>query len=127
MKAIKEVSFKVTQDAVLVNPENGTRTAVTGHKVHSWALGLGPCGREVAELSYEITLAGLTIRQVSFPKGYLEVYDRAMQAMRHSRLTNPQEGDSEALKKYWGLNGQSKAERFTYKLEDIVGRIRALE
>lgn len=125
MNKISEIRFKVLQDSVLIDPERQTHTAVKGHREHVWALGLGPCGREVSQLEYEISLVALTIRQTSHPKGFAEDCDRLMKvAMSLPRVSDEH---YKAIDAYHALMETPKVERFVYPLDQIVGRIRALE
>lgn len=122
---IAEVRFKVLQDSTLIDPERQTHISVTGQREHVWKLGLGPCGREVAELDYEITVSALTIRQASYPKGYTEDLERRMNAAMSLPRDAPER--KEAFAAYYDLMKSPKVERFIYPLETIVGRIRVLE
>lgn len=125
MNKIKEIRFKVLHSSALIDPDRQTHIAVTGQKEHVWVTGLGPCGREVVELSYSVTLAALTIRQVSHPKGFSELSERAMELVQHT-TKGPKLVD-ELVAKHYALLDDRKVEQFVYKLEDIVGRIRAIE
>lgn len=125
MHKISEIRFKVLQDSALIDPERQTHITVKGQREHVWELGLGPCGREVSELSYEISLVALTIRQTSHPKGFSEDCDRRMKLA----LTMPTgtKERQDAVDDYYEALRVQKVERFVYPLDQIVGRIRAVE
>lgn len=127
MHKISEISFKVLQDSALIDPERQTHITVKGQREHVWSLGLGPCGREVVELGYGITVAALTIKQVSCPKGFTEARDAAYADLKRpmSEYSRP---DVKARRdRYEALVAESKTERFIYPLETIVSRIKVLE
>lgn len=127
MNRIAEVRFKVLQDATLIDPERQTHISVTGQREHVWQLGLGPCGREVTQLEYAITGAALTIRQRSYPKGYLEAQSACLGDL-HCSAEFRASGPAKARRAlYESLLAQHKTEQFIYPLETIVGRIRVLE
>lgn len=123
-------------------------------KFHTFSIGLGPCGRWVTQLTVEISLAALTIRQTS----YSEDVNRARAAaarLHHQYVTEEAQAmgyrgydacgwdnvqhfiPSRAvwLKHYHDLTkemrrlnelrGEDKV--FVYKLEDIRGRITAIQ
>lgn len=125
MNKISEIRFKVSQDVALIDPERQTHIAVKGHKEHVWRLGLGPCGREVESLHYDIGLYALTIKQVSYPEGHKDTCERAMKYITELPVKSP-ERDA-AVKAYYETLDQRKVELFIYPLEQIVGRIRAQE
>ena len=127
MHKISEIRFKVLQDSALIDPERQTHIAVTGHREHVWALGLGPCGREVGELSYEITVAALTIRQVSYPKGHDEVMRDVLRDLSAPHAVRSGPAALERRAAYERLHEDVRKERFVYPLETIVGRIKVLE
>lgn len=64
-----------------------------------FSLGLGPCGRVVTKLDYEILGDLMVIRQTSFPV------------------------DTSKLHQAYGVNSEIK--QFTYKMSDVHGRIEA--
>ena len=124
---IREVRFKVLQDATLIDPERQTHISVTGQREHVWHLGLGPCGREVESLEYDINVAALTIRQISYPKGYGEAHSAAMKDLNRPRDQQGRPDVLERRNRFYKLLEDCKREHFVYPLETIVGRIRVLE
>lgn len=122
MQKVKEIRFKVDHEATLLNPDHSFATTVKGLKEHVWVHGLGPCGREVVDLSYEISLYALTIRQTSYPVGFLKVQEEALQSIRLERTGLARAGAVAAYHK--ALEG-AKVEQFVYPLDMIRGRIRA--
>lgn len=114
MQNVNSISFKVAHGSTLRAVSEQT-----------WGLGLGPCGREVSELSYEITLATLTIRQVSHPVGYLESREEVLRMLREGQTFTANRPLVEAQKRHESFI-DPKRELFVYRLEDIVGRIKAL-
>jgi len=124
---IREVSFKVLQDATLIDPERQTHISVTGQREHVWKLGLGPCGREVDTLEYDINVAALTVRQISYPKGFQEAHDACMKDISRPRTEHHRPDVAGRRTLYYKLLEDVKKEHFVYPLETIVGRIRVLE
>ena len=122
MKPVKEIRFKVDHDATLLNPDHSFAANVKGVKEQTWTLGLGPCGREVSALEYEICLYALTIKQTSYPVGFLKAQDDAMQVIRMEPKGPRRE---EIIAGYYKLLEDVKVELFVYPLDTIRGRIRA--
>lgn len=124
---IREVRFKVLQDATLITPDRTHMTTVTGQREHVWKLGLGPCGREVDTLEYDINVAALTVRQISYPKGFQEAHDACMKDLNRPNTEHHRPDVAGRRNLYYRLLEDVKKERFVYPLETIVGRIRVLE
>lgn len=123
-------------------------------KFHTFARGLGPCGRWVVDLQADVSLAALTITQTSYAEDI-----NAKLAECHSRLHRYIAEEAQAVgsmgyescgwdnlehmipsREVWlkhyhdnsaemrrldALRGETKV--FVYKLEDIRGRITALQ
>lgn len=108
---VKQIRFKAS-----TSPERPPKEL-------NWSTGKGPCGRYVADLKVNITLSAVTIRQDSYtddPHALLREWSKAAQ-----------EGDMEKrglLARASEENSKSREiKTFTYKLEDVRGRIEALE
>lgn len=142
MNKVKEIRFKVMVDNVLIDATHQTRIAVSGHKEHVWTLGKGPCGKNVTGLRYELTLAALTIIQTTGHADLHFLEARAIAAMQRHNLTIDQYGapleSREAINKARQeverlrtevevARAEAETKRFIYRLEDIVGRIVAIE
>lgn len=104
-------------------------------RFHTFALGLGPCGRWVTDLKVEISLAALTITQTSYTEDMAAIQRRAIRELRAAhRDWEPPYPDAAARRL---VQAQTVCERlqkepgevkvFVYRLEDIRGRIVALQ
>lgn len=123
-------------------------------KLHTYSLGLGPCGRWVSSLVVEISLASLTIKQESFTEDrdgaqrvawaeYMTLQAGLLKARGSHQLDGvgwdnvqymtPTLGawkerntrNAAERERIGALRGETKV--FVYKLEDIRGRITALQ
>lgn len=126
---LHSIKFAVEVDARLLNPDHSHAVDIKGHKVLDWGLGKGPCGRWVGKLYAEIDMATVRVTQESYSS------DRS---------------DDIALVDSWGglghfspkqrishmgamidiqrqLHEDRKVETFIYKLEDVRGRIKAVQ
>lgn len=122
---VKLIKFKVSMPPKVV-PVVGARGFLTvpqGCKDLVWQLGKGPCGRYVEGLEVTITLAAVTIRQVSYLKD-------AADSLRKWKVAI-ETGDTEGSYRHRMAIEENAASRevksFVYKLEDIHGRIEAIE
>lgn len=100
---------------------------IASTKELNWSLGMGPCGRWVESLEVDITLAVVTIKQTSYAKD-----GRAM-------LKELVDGMGDEVKRvnggfHWVTSGEiiensktKEIKTFIYKLEDVRGRIEAIE
>lgn len=111
MNDVKEIRFKVQHES--------------GARLHVWSLGMGPCGREVAALSYEISLSTLTIRQVSYPEGFAKAQEACLAQLKEG--TPPHKGNPAFWVTYEAFKKEVRKELFMYPLDTIVGRIAAVE
>ena len=110
---VKQIKFNVPD-------RNPARTTTL-----NWSTGKGPCGRYVEVLEVTITLAAVTIRQVSY-----EHDPGVIMARWHKIATADQKDQAEYAKvqKAYEENQSSREiKSFIYKLEDIRGRIEAIE
>lgn len=131
MRKLKEIRFNVEVDNRLLSLDHTFQATVTGLKRVEWKLGKGPCGRWVTQLSYEMTLAGITIRQVSQgtdPEEDLRLYREwcsgavAVDHKLHGDKRHAELHDMLAERR-----AGTRTEVFEYKLEDIKGRIYGVE
>lgn len=89
----------------------------------NWSTGKGPCGRFVEGLEVNITLSAVTIRQVSYkadPHAILRDWHAASLTGDSARLFDIGQASEENSK-------SREIKAFIYKLEDIRGRIEAIE
>lgn len=124
---VKHIKFKVAMPPKVV-PVAGVRGFLTvpqGCKDLVWQLGKGPCGRYVEGLEVTITLAAVTIRQVSYK------HDPGVIMARWHKIATTDQKDPEEYAKvqkaYEGNQSSREIKSFVYKLEDIHGRIEAIE
>lgn len=123
-------------------------------KFHTFAMGLGPCGRWVTELQADVSLAALTITQTSYAEDInaklAECHSRLRQYIREEAQATGSMGydacgwdniqwmipsrevwlkhyrdNAKEMQRLDALRGETKV--FVYKLEDIRGRITALQ
>ncbi|NBF03791.1 hypothetical protein GV819_15970 [Pseudomonas sp. Fl5BN2] len=87
-------------------------------------LGQGPCKRWVERLSVEITLAALTIVQESHEEDYSALENDYYKRLRAGALDTEVRAMNEHLHR---LRATRETKRFVYKLEEIHGRITAIE
>lgn len=122
---------------------------------HVFQLGLGPCGKWVSELSVDIDRAVVTIKQLAYDEDYVAAQDAANSLSTTLRIEHhtaagfdhfdPGVGwdnvqymtptkaawqaaydkNLEELNRLSNLSGEVKV--FVYRLEDIRGRITALQ
>ena len=89
----------------------------------NWSTGKGPCGRFVEGLEVNITLSAVTIRQVSYkadPHAILRDWHAASLTGDSAKRFDIGQAAEENSK-------SREIKTFTYKLEDVRGRIEALE
>lgn len=122
---VKHIKFKVNKPGGVLRFEGQAllRKPDTLQELN-WSLGMGPCGRWVESLEVDITLAVVTIKQTSYA-GDLEALQRAAIARM-----KPEE-----RKGLWilmcpevdAMRLTEEIKTFIYKLEDVRGRIEAIE
>lgn len=120
---LHSIKFAVEVDARLLNPDHSLAANIKGHKVLDWGLGKGPCGRWVAKLSAEIDMATIRVTQESYSRDRsadLDRVDIATYSLYRKNL-------SEIMELQMELRADRKIETFVYKLEDVRGRIKALQ
>lgn len=119
-----------------------------GLELVEFKTGWGPCGRWVAKIEHKIDTATLRIKQTSFSKDmtdgaarHVELVKSAMKAQATWRSSfkkgNPDEADrllaiakaaQAAMEAHVAFAKEDiKVEHFVYQLEDIRGRIKAVE
>lgn len=131
---VRSLKFNVLEPDVIVTLTGKPNELVPEQKVtrkgalrlHEWALGLGPCGRVVTELTVGVTLSTVTIHQRSDPQGFEKTRDEFVDLMRQRR--GPFGLNSVSRARYHELRDivrdASKLDVFVYKLEDVQGRIK---
>lgn len=93
----------------------------------NWSLGLGPCGRWVESLDVDITLAVVTIKQTSYAEDHTVLMKAAMAHIIENKgawQLGPGPEYAEELQR--NVKTQ-EIKTFIYKLEDVRGRIEAIE
>ncbi|ADV35665.1 hypothetical protein phiIBB-PF7Ap05 [Pseudomonas phage phiIBB-PF7A] len=129
---LHSIKFAVEVEARLLNPDHSHAADVKGHKVLDWKLGLGPCGRWVDQLTAEIDMATLRIRQTSYSSDPTKELERVQRGLYKDdgalEPFGPNKRDRmAALEARQRLIKDRKIETFIYKLEDVRGRIKAVE
>lgn len=122
---VKHIKFKVAMPPKVV-PVIGARGFLTvpqGCKDLVWKLGKGPCGRYVEGLEVTITLAAVTIRQVSYKHDPGVIMDRWRKLSDQPNPTYYHD----VQQAYEANAATREIKSFVYKLEDIHGRIEAIE
>ena len=122
---LHSIKFAIEVDARLIDPDRGHVAAVTGHKVLDWYTGFGPCGRWVHRLSAEIDMATIRITQESYSRDRSKDLEKVIistLSVAPYRTTM-----AETIKLSHDLQEDCKIETFIYKLEDVRGRIKAVE
>lgn len=100
---------------------------IASTKELNWSLGMGPCGRWVESLKVDITLAVVTVTQTSFTEDPTPHYVKWMSLCTVNRTARESEVLKEAHKSYYDVYGTKEIKTFIYKLEDVRGRIEAIE
>ncbi|UKL14721.1 hypothetical protein [Pseudomonas phage Pf17397_F_PD1] len=122
---LHSIKFAIEVDARLIDPDRGHVASVTGHKVLDWSTGLGPCGRWVHRLNAEIDMATIRITQESYSRDRSKDLEKVIistLAASPYRTTM-----AEVVRLNRELADDCKVETFIYKLEDVRGRIKAVE
>lgn len=126
---LHSIKFAIEVDARLIDPDRGHVAAVTGHKVLDWSTGMGPCGRWVGRLQAEIDMATVRVTQTSYSTDRSKELTELLELDRmatHGRPSNL--GHLYDLYDLSSeLSADCKIETFIYKLEDVRGRIKAVE
>lgn len=122
---VKHIKFKVNKpgEVLLFNGHDPLRKPDTLQELN-WSLGLGPCGRWVESLEVDITLAVVTIKQTSYERDYSLAEKAAiarMEPAQHKGLWVLMCPELEELRR------TKEIKTFIYKLEDVRGRIEAIE
>jgi hypothetical protein len=118
---LHSIKFAIEVDARLIDPDRGHVASVTGHKVLDWHTGWGPCGRWVYKLTAEIDMATVRITQESYSK------DRQQDIYQTHSLGMVGHTTASIIKLSNDLRDDRKIETFVYKLEDVRGRIKAVQ
>ena len=122
---VKQIKFNVDMPSKIHRLESSKAliSVPQGPKELMWSLGKGLCGRYVEGLEVTISLATLTIKQVSYEHDSGALMDRWR---RIDRRSGPEEY-ADVQKAYEENSKSREIKTFTYKLEDVRGRIEALE
>lgn len=123
---VKHIKFKVNKPGEVLRFEGQAplRKPDTLQELN-WSLGLGPCGRWVESLEVDITLAVVTIKQTSYPESPLALYEIWMSTPL--KVETHRDRYVAARDKYHACKAQAEIKTFIYKLEDVRGRIEAIE
>ena len=122
---VKQIKFNVDMPSKIHRLESSKAliSVPQGPKELMWSLGKGPCGRYVEGLEVTITLSAVTIRQVSYkadPHAILRDWHAASLTGDSAKRFDIGQAAEENSK-------SREIKTFTYKLEDVRGRIEALE
>ena len=122
---LHSIKFAIEIDARLLSPDHRHSVDIKGHKVLDWSTGMGPCGRWVNRLSAEIDMETIRITQESYSRDRSKDLEKVM----ISTLTSSpyRTNVAEVVKLSRELSDDCRVETFIYKLEDVRGRIKAVE
>lgn len=121
---LHSIKFAIEVDARLLSPDHSHSVDIKGHKVLDWSTGMGPCGRWVGKLSAEIDMATIRVTQESYTRDRSEDLEKVRMSSLSVGLPLTV---GEIIKLSRELQEDSKVETFIYKLEDVRGRIKAVE
>lgn len=133
MAKISDIKFTVENPPHLRHvDQNVTVKHKGGLEMVHFKLGMGPCGRHVTDLETRIDTSTIRIKQASVPPEVAELYDQveAIRARLHGSIRGGRMYRNATVDLLAVLEkipkDAVKVETFTYQLEDVRGRIKAV-
>lgn len=125
---VKHIKFKVNKPGEVLTFKGSEpwRKPDTLQELN-WSLGMGPCGRWVESLEVDITLAVVTIKQTSYEEDHSTLVRSATDHLIETKGAWLQGPGPEFAEKLQRNVKTQEIKTFIYKLEDVRGRIEAIE